>query len=376
MSRLEEIIKKDIKSNGPVTFARFMEAALYHPRYGYYTSAENPIGRQGDFYTAPTASPLFGAMLARQFHEMWRLAGRPAHWVLVEYGPGTGVLARDVVDAAARDHPEFYEHLEYYLVEISAKLREKQRNELASSAAAATKCKWAGSLDEIRSSGQSIGCVFANELVDAFPVHLVKKNNHSLRELYVDIQDDGFYFLEGPLSRTELAGYFKMQHVELAPGQRAEVNLQARDWLAHVAAGLSKGFLLIIDYGLTAPEMYSPQRFNGTLRCFRRHRLVEDPLVNPGGQDITAHVNFTALAIWGRELDLTKLGLVTQPRFLLNLGILDTLKEHSDYTSSPEVLKKTGAIKQLVLPGGMGNIFKVLAFCKGFDHLPGLTGLK
>lgn len=376
MSRLDSIIKEQIKASGPVTFARFMEEALYHPRYGYYTSNENQIGREGDFYTAPVASPLFGTMLARQFHEMWCLAGCPAHWALVEYGPGTGVLAWDIVNTTARYFPEFYDCLEYYLIETSPLLREKQQEKLTSCGATATKCRWAGNLNEIESSGNHIGCVFANELVDAFPVHLVKKTSRGLRELYVGIRNEGYYFLEGPPSTDELEDYFTIQGVELVPGQIAEVNLQARDWLAQVATGLNKGFLLVIDYGLTTEELYSPQRFNGTLRCFYKHHLLENPLLNPGKQDITAHVNFTTMIIWGRQLGLKKLGLISQPKFLLNLGILDTLKEHADYTYSRELTQKTNAIKQLLLPGGMGNIFKVLAFCKGFDQLPELTGLK
>ncbi|SFR10076.1 class I SAM-dependent methyltransferase [Desulfoscipio geothermicus] len=377
MPRLADLIKEEIKTNGPITFARFMEQALYHPELGYYTSPGTQIGRTGDFYTAPTVSPLFGAVLARQFHEMWRLAGCPSSWALVEYGPGTGVLARDITSAVYRNHPEFRTALDYYLIEISPALRKCQQNELNHRAPAGAVFKWVNNLADIDPAGIEGGCVFANELVDAFPVHLVEMGSTGLQELYVNLDSTaGFTFVAGPLSSADLANYFDMQNITLASGQKAEVNLQARKWLAEVAASLRQGFLLTVDYGATTAELYVPQRFNGTLRCFHKHRLVEDPFINIGRQDITAHVNFAALALWGEQLGLQKLGLVTQPQFLLNLGILDVLRRQEDFTYNPEIAKITSAIKQLVLPGGMGGIFKVLALSKGFDPVPSLSGFK
>jgi len=377
MPELGDLIKEEIKTNGPITFARFMELALYHPELGYYTSPGTQIGRTGDFYTAPAVSPLFGAMLARQFHEMWRMAGCPSSWALVEYGPGTGVLALDITRDVYRNYPELRAVLHYYLIEISPALRERQQNELNQSAPAGAVFKWVKSLADINPTGIESGCVFANELVDAFPVHLVEMDSTGLREIYVDLNSTaGFTFVSGPLSSAELANYFDMQNITLARGQKAEVNLQARKWLTEVAADLKQGFLLTTDYGATTAELYAPQRFNGTLRCFYKHRLVEDPFINIGLQDITAHVNFSALILWCEQLGLSKLGLVTQPQFLLNLGILDVLQGQEDFTYNPEITKVTSAIKQLVLPGGMGGIFKVLVLSKGFDPLPNLSGLR
>jgi SAM-dependent MidA family methyltransferase len=174
-----------------------------------------------------------------------------------------------------------------------------------------------------------------------------------------------FTLLTGPPSTPELAAYFDMQNIRLETGQRAEVNLQAHRWLAQMANYLKRGYLMIIDYGATSRELYAPHRFNGTLRCFHKHRLVEDPLINIGSQDITAHVNFSALIAWGEQLGLPKTELTTQPQFLLNQGILDILHQQPDYTPSPEFTKITSAIIQLVLPGGMGDIFKVLVLRKG-----------
>lgn len=374
MPIMAEIIAAEISRKGPITFARFMEQALYHPEHGYYSSPGVKIGRCGDFYTAPTVSPLFGAMAARQLEEMWRLAGRPESWTIVEFGPGTGKLAGDIMNALIHAHPEFYQAVTYYLVEISPGFKEQQQLELAGHEGA-SRFSWLGSLSEISPSGFE-GCVLANELVDAFPVHLVQQSGNGLRELFVDLdRHNNFHFVESDLSTGELAEYFHIQNVKLEEGQRAEVNLRTSGWLVEVTRYLNRGFVLLIDYGATAKDLYGPHRFNGTLRCFHKHKLVENPLVNVGIQDITAHVNFKALAIQGQHAGLLPLGLVSQPQFLLNLGILDTVKEHNDYTYNPEILKKTMAIKQLVLPGGMGDIFKVLVFSLSMEPPPRLSGL-
>lgn len=372
MSELSSLIKAEITEKGPMTFARFMELALYHPIWGYY-STTTTIGTQGDFYTAPNTGALFGSMLAKQFYEMWCLCGCPKAWSLVEYGPGTGTLAEDVLGSIAEQHQDFFDAISYYLIEISPELRKKQQAALLPTNYR-DKCQWANDIAEIAPQGEITGCIFGNELVDAFPVHLLVANEDELNELYVNFDGTDLYFEKGALSATKLVEYFELQGVQLKDGQKAEANLQAKDWLIHAAENLQKGFILIIDYGFTTPEMYSPQRFNGTLRCFYRHRLNENPLVNVGHQDITANVNFSVLANWAEEAGLNTIGLITQPDFLLNLGILDILKDQVDFKLTPEIQKKTAAIKQLLLPGGMGGIFKVLALFKGLDTKPKLAG--
>ncbi|KAF1085352.1 hypothetical protein SPSYN_01488 [Sporotomaculum syntrophicum] len=365
MSDLAKLIQQEIATSGPITFAWFMEQALYHPQWGYYTSPGTKIGRTGDFYTAPTVNPLFGTMLARWLYQMWDAADRPAQWVVAEYGPGTGILARDIVAALRRNHPDLYATLNYYLIEISDTLKELQQQTLTTGEPGADhKFHWVNRLAEISPGYITNGCILANELVDAFPVHLVRQSGGELQEMYVSLSnkegDSVFTFVPGPLSTPELAEYFNSQNVQLEEGQRAEVNLQAREWLAEVTAHLQRGYLLTIDYGATSEELYAPFRHDGTLRCFHKHHLVDNPLTNLGGQDITAHVNFSTLITWGEQLELRKKELVSQPQFLINLGILDILKEQPDYTQDPEFAKITSAIKQLVLPGGMGGIFKVL----------------
>ncbi len=374
MSKLAANIAAEISRQRPITFARFMELALYHPEHGYYSTPAVKIGRGGDFYTAPTVSPLFGAMIARQLEEMWRLTGSPESWSIVEFGPGTGKLAGDIMNAIIKDYPDFNQAVAYNLVEISSGLKEQQQQKLAGHEAA-SRFKWPGSFSEINPTGFN-GCVLANELVDAFPVHLVEQSNDGLGELVVTLTKKNDFRLQLADPSTEIINvYFNMQGVKLATGQRAEVNLYAAAWLAEVTQYLNRGFVMLIDYGTEARDLYGPHRFNGTVRCFYQHQLIEDPLLNVGKQDITAHVNFTALAIQGQQAGLQPLGLISQPQFLLNLGILDTVSEHNNYTYNPNILKKTAAIKQLVLPGGMGDIFKVQIFSRNMEPPPQLTGI-
>ncbi|WP_347491092.1 class I SAM-dependent methyltransferase [Desulfoscipio sp. XC116] len=374
MSVLSGIIQQEITSGGPITFARFMEQALYHPELGYYTSPGTKIGRAGDFYTAPGVSPLFGAMLARRLYQMWDSNGRPDRWVVAEYGPGTGILPRDITTAIHRNYPDLHAALEYYLIEISSTLKELQQKTLSEPipgdnrpGVEINKFHWISKLTEINPGYIENGCILANELVDAFPVHLVEQNDSGLAELYVSLCDNDHSLFElaaGPPSTAKLAEYFNMQNIRLENGQRAEVNLQAHNWLTEIAGHLKQGYLLTIDYGATSRELYSEHRFNGTLRCFHKHHLADNPLINIGRQDITAHVNFSTLITWGHQLGLQKIELTSQPQFLLNLGILDALQKQPDYTPNPELAKVTSAIKQLVLPGGMGDIFKVLVQVK------------
>lgn len=374
MSELTEILKDEIRRAGSITFARFMELALYHPEQGYYSTPRTKIGRGGDFYTAPSVSPLFGAMIARQLEEMWRLAGQPAAWSIVEFGPGTGKLAGDIMNALIKNHPVFYRVTDYNLVETSPGLKKRQRQEL-SGHGAASRFKWPDSLAALNPAGFS-GCILANELVDAFPVHLVEQKNGRLKELYVILDEQNNFTLQASTPSTEsIAAYFNMQGVKPAEGHRAEANLYAAGWLAGLSQYLNRGFLLLIDYGAEARDLYGPHRINGTVRSFYKHKLVDNPLLNAGRQDITAHVSFTALAVQGQKAGLQPLGLISQPRFLINLGIFDTVSTHNDYTYNREILKKTMAIKQLVMPGGMGDIFKALIFSRGIEPPPRLTGL-
>lgn len=354
-----------------------MELALYHPEEGYYTSGRCLIGREGDFYTAPDVSPLFGAMLARQMVEMWKVMGEPERFDLVEFGPGKGTLARDILTYIKAEHPRFFSALTYYGVEVSPSFAVQQQEILSRSFDSENvKICWVKDLSLIGSESGITGCIFSNELIDAFPVHRVRKVAGKLKEIYVGLEEGGFMELPGPLSKPQLGTYFSELGAELEDGQTAEVNLNALDWLKKVAANLRRGFVLTIDYGLETRELYDPVRFDGTLRCFSKHCLTTDPYQRPGQQDITAHVNFSALIKWGENYGLLTAGLVPLARFLINLGLLETVEGQDDFQYNPEALKKTMAIKQLIMPHGMGSIFKVLIQYKGLTEPPVLTGLK
>jgi SAM-dependent MidA family methyltransferase len=368
MKRLEEKIAEKIRLHGPVSFAEFMELALYDPQYGYYTSAGTRIGRKGDFFTSAHMHAAFGAMLAGQALEMWAAIGRPDPFYVVECGPGTGLLCADFLDALKNspspDGALFYAALRYRLVEISPALKRLQEEFLLP--AYAQKIAWAGTLSELKDDGAVRGCVLSNELLDAFPVHLVQTRADGddvvLMEVFVDSTPDGFTETLKP-SGPALVKYMEEFFTpKLPPGYRTEINLAARVWLADAAALLDEGFVLTVDYGYAAWEYYAPERNRGTLMCYRRHTLSEDPYADPGAQDITAHVNFSALKKWGDDLGLRTLGYCTQGVFLVSMGIGEAL---AGIGVEDDYLRQAAQIKRLIMPGALGESHKVMAQYKG-----------
>ncbi|WP_066636199.1 class I SAM-dependent methyltransferase [Desulfolucanica intricata] len=374
-SQLSEIIIKTIAQEGPITFARFMEMALYYPELGYYTSNKEKIGREGDFYTSSNVHPLFSQMIARQAKDMWRSMGQPTDWQFIEYGAGKGILAREFLLELQRQFPQCFNALTYWIIEISPFFKKVQQEVLAELKLPDDKVRWAAGPEQVF-GGKINGCIFSNELLDAFPVHRVKQQEHGLSEIYVDYRNNEFCETEGLLSKPELEDYFTRQNIKLSPGQSAEVNLNALYWLKKQASCLNKGFIFTIDYGLEAELLYSQSRFDGTLRCFRKHTLNDNPYQHIGEQDITSNVNFTALELWGEKAGLVNTKTITQADFLINMGILDVLEEQDDFTFDKQKLHQTLAIKQLIMPEGMGRYFKVLIQYKGLDQEPELQGLK
>ncbi|WP_424660548.1 class I SAM-dependent methyltransferase [Desulfofundulus sp.] len=368
---MEKIVSL-IKARGPITFRDFMEMALYYPGLGYYTGPGEKIGPRGDFYTSADVHPLFGAMLARQFSQMWEYLGQPSNWVLVEYGAGKGYLARDILDAMAASFRPAWKGVRYYIIEASPEMTRRQKEVLAPFVE--EKVYWADTLSEIGNTGSINGIIFGNELVDAFPVHRVRQTASGLKEIYINWNDGRLAEQEGELSTPLLEEYFSTLGINLIQGQIAEVNLAAREWLREVATMLGRGFVLIIDYGMESTELYHPSRMEGTLRCYRKHLLSSDPLNHVGQQDITSHVNFSALIHWGREAGLHLAGYTTQMDFLLNLGIVDAIPRFApDYVFDERTTRTVMAVKKLILPEGMGGIFKVLALYKGVEK-PDLLG--
>jgi SAM-dependent MidA family methyltransferase len=373
---LREVIRERIRTSGPLPFATYAEIALYHPHLGYYTRADQRSGRTGDFFTSVDLGPLFGALLALQLAEMWRVlraTSAPARFDLVEAAAGNGRLARDVLDAAAAEDPGFYDAIDLHLVERSPTARDAQ---------AACLGPHAGKL---ASSGATIpgaihGVVFANELLDALAPHVLEMTADGLREVYVDVDQKTGNLVErlGPLSSARVRAHVDDRGIALRTGWRAEVVPAAADWVRHAVSSLASGFLLLIDYGHEASELYSATHASGTLTTYRRQRssdasgAIPPPwLVAPGECDITAHVDLTLVRDAAEEAGARTLGILDQTYFLLGLGaIARTSDAGGDGVSA---LKRRLALKSLLVPGGLGSTHKVMVFGKNVGT-PALAG--
>jgi SAM-dependent MidA family methyltransferase len=361
---LTDIIAARISEQGRITFADFMAACLYEPGLGYYTSPGRKVGAEGDFYTSITVHAAFGRVIAREIAQMWRCMGNPAAFTLVECGAGNGRLACDIMDFLAEREPEMYRGVRLVLVEREPSLESAQREMLA---AHVDRLSWL-SPDEFTSGSFTFsGCLYSNELIDALPTHRVVMTSDGLKEIYVSCKDDGFAEEAGEPSTPEIEAYLKRVAVELHPAQQAEVNLNAPEWLAAASKALRQGFILTIDYGYTAPDLYTPRRKLGTLLCYYCHQTEENPYLRPGLQDITSHVDFTTLMKCGEELGLQNDWFGEQYRFLLSTGIIEEIEEieRSDKPDG-EKLRLRLTLKKLIMPeGGMGDTFKVLIQSRG-----------
>ncbi len=362
---LSRKIEGRISSEGPITFREFMNMALYEPGLGYYMRPGTEIGKAGDFYTSPHLHPVFGQMVAKQVEEMWALLGK-GPFTVIEQGPGKGYLAKDVLDYLEAGNGELYGLLSYHMIELNPALEEFQRGLLGERHQ--KKVSWGKAL---QGKMAEKGVLLANELLDAFPVHLVRVRGGALMEIRVGYAPEkGFYEVLAPPSVPEIEKYIS----EFAPGEkilpegyRTEVNLDVRGWLREVKAAFSGAlFLLVIDYGYPAWDYYGPERDRGTLMCYRGHRASENPYRDPGGADITAHVNFSALARWGLDSGFRCAGFCPQGTYLVSLGLEDVLGA----MGQADILK----IKGLLLPGTMGQTHKVMALYNGPGELPALRG--
>jgi SAM-dependent MidA family methyltransferase len=362
MNPLAQIIIDKIKKQGPITFKNYMEMALYYPEHGFYMSPEPVIGRKGDFYTSPHLHKVFGIMIGRQLAEMWEFTGRPSGFQAVEIGGGAGYLCKDILDSCRGS--AFFNSLAFTIVERNTVMMENQKRLLSEYK---DKIKWVSSLSEL--SGIR-GCIFSNELLDAFPVHLVEMSS-GLEEVYVGAKMNNYIEIKQRVSSLKLTAYFNAFLPNIPEGYRSEINLGIRDWLREIDDILLEGFLLTIDYGYTAREYYDRERTQGTLLCYYRHQATENPYENVGNQDITAHVNFSSLKKWGDEVGLKTIGYCAQGTYLIASGLDEVISELYGETSeySSEVLK----IKGLILPQGMGESHRVMVQYKG-EGTPELRG--
>jgi SAM-dependent MidA family methyltransferase len=364
---LVALIRDEIARRGPMTFARYMELALYAPGLGYYMRDADRIGATGDYYTSSHLHPLFGEMIARQLDEMAACVG--GAFTVVEQGAGKGALAYDVLSALGRGTAAAG-RLSYVIVERSPAMVARQRR-LLEPWAASDVVRWADALP----AAPIEGCILSNELVDAFPVHRVVRRDGRLAEIYVDTAADGLVETTGSPSTPELEAYLARVGATLIEGQCADINLAALDWMRGVGRALGRGFALTVDYGYPADELFAPHRRRGTLLAYSRHRTSEAFYDRIGRQDLTAHVDFTALASAGREVGLEVTGWTDQTSFLLGLGAAEAAEAHlaeaADEAGRERVL---AGVRGLLDPHGMGRIFKVLIQHKGIDA-PRLRGL-
>ena len=345
-------IRRRISAHGAITFAEFMEVALYHPEGGYYTSGER-IGAAGDYYTSPSVHPAFGALLAVQFFQIWQLLERPPEFTVVEGGAENGLLCRDVMAAAESFDPEFARSLRY--VCLDRRVTPGLERGLASAYRIAS--------NSLPLQGV-VGCVLSNELLDAFPVHLATVQDGQLRELWVTADGGELTLVAKEPSTPLLAERLETLAVALEEGQVAEISLGLEGWVEEVAQALERGFVLTIDYGRLAESLYSPtERFRGTLTTYRDHLQTDRPLERIGQQDMSAQVDFTSLGRAGGEAGLDFLGYTTQADFLGNLG-LDRLLQRTWADGQHRKARQSAiGMRELSKPDGLGN-FKVMAFGK------------
>jgi len=368
---LKAIICERIRQRGKIPFSEFMELCLYHPIHGYYQTGREKIGKKGDYYTSASVHPVFGRLLGRQLREMGGFLEERPFW-LVEAGAGRGSLAADILADLAQDSPVLFDRVRYGILERSPSFIEEQKARLEPYRG---KVEWLD-LQEVQEGGLQ-GCFFANEFIDAFPVHRVMVKGGRIREVYVTEEDGAFCEVLGEPCSEEISRYLDGMAIRLEEGQQAEVNLEIARWYDQVGRVLRRGFILIIDYGYLAQDLYVSDRPSGTLLCYYRHTCSSDPYTHIGFQDITSHVNFTDLIKKGESLGFQLTGFVPQYQFLLSLGFLGQISRQKDKgLSSDESLMERLTMKHLILPdGGMGDTFKVLIQHRGIDHVR-LTGLQ
>jgi len=354
---LPALLRAEIARRGPIPFRDFMERALYHPEHGYYSSGRAAIGRGGDFFTNVSVGPLFGRLLAVQFEEMRQHLGGPEDFTIVEQGAHDGAFAFDVLSHLRGS-------LRYVIVEPSARARAAQQTRLG---VFAESVSWVPSLAELP---PFTGVHFSNELIDAFPVHLVTWTGAEWFERHVAVAGDAFVFTDAPLSSAALRERLARLPA-VPPGYVTEVNLAAPEWLDQLAPKLQRGWLLAIDYGYPRDEFYRPDRLDGTLSAYADHQRERNPLARPGEIDLTAHVDFTTLAEHAISLGLDLAGFTDQHHLMVGLSQLHFPDEPA---TTPERQKELRALQTLMHPTLMGRVFKAICFTRG--TAPSLSGFR
>ena len=369
-----------IRRDGRITFARFMEACLYSPRGGFYSSRSD--GVSAHFGTSSTSHPVFGALIARQLEEMWQLLGEPPVFHVVEVGSGDGALARSIADACRRMNPKFAHALYYVGSDYEPGWVKSPGNAFDWPDRTGAGTVTTGStIQRVKGAGLGafrniVGCVLCNELIDNFPVHRFAIDDGKVREIFVTTAGEDFVEALDEPSSPRIEARLASLGVSLPEGYRGEVNLAMGDWISQVCRALDQGFVLTIDYGELARELYSPENAQGTLVCFNRHAIGSDPYRDVGQQDITCQVDFTSLVDLGERHGLDTVGYARQRHFLANLGFHEFLNalETPGLSAARAELSRM-AMMTLVDPDEYGD-FKVLAQAKGMGPGVELLGFR
>jgi len=366
VNELRRKIEAEIAERGPIPFSRYMEMCLYDPELGYYSRSALQFGKAGDFYTSSDVHAVFGRLLARQFEEMRRFLGSPERLTLLELGAGRGLFARDVLDWSEKKFPEFFRALRYLVSESSPALRERIAENLARHIEAG-RVRFFSTADTL----WNMDIVFANEFFDAMPVEIVSREG-SLR---IDARDGRFVETWVASSPQELE-FLDRYSVHPEAGERLEVPLASLMQMS-AAARIERGFIVVIDYGYTREEQLAG-RHRGTLKAIRQHSVSANPYDAPGEQDITADVNFTALAAVLEQHGFEVQKLITQSQFLMGIGEANQFADAFEECRLPQERAKVALqLKHLVTPAGMGESFHVLVASKGVnvEKTSGLAGL-
>jgi len=382
---LSQKIEQEIRARGPISFSRYMELCLYDEDLGYYTSHAAQFGKAGDFYTSSDVHAVFGRLLARQFEEMWRALGSPAEITIKELGPGRGLFAQDVLGWSEKKFPDFFRAVRYVLVEQSPALRQRieatiARHLKSGKAELEEGMNGRGTTSVVPYEGTNVRdlapevpvLLFANEFFDALPVEILSTKG-SVR---IDARD-GHLIETWAQSSPEELEFLDRHSIHPGPGERLEVPLAAQRFMDRIAASIQRGFLLAIDYGYTREEQLAG-RHRGTLKALRQHSISANPYEAPGEQDITADVNFTALAAAAEKHGMRTRKLMTQSQFLMGIGEANQFADAFEECRLPQERAKVALqLKRLVTPAGMGESFQVLIASKGIEQerVESLSGL-
>jgi len=385
---LRQQIEQEIRERGPIPFSRYMELCLYDPIAGYYSRNSEQFGKAGDFYTSSDVHAVFGRLLARQFEEMWQALDRPQRLEILELGPGRGLFARDVLDWSQKKFPEFFATLTYTLQESSPALRAKLGETLHEhiSSGRATMARSSGTVADksvcaTRANAaihracesETPVIVFANEFFDALPVEILSARG----KLHLAVEANHLSEIWLPPTAKELE-FLDRHSVHPEASERIEVPLAAQHWIAEIAAASRQGFLLIVDYGYTRNEQLAG-RHRGTLMAYRQHSASPNPYQAPGEQDLTAHVNFTALTSAAEQAGMHPQKLITQSQFLMGIGESAQFADAFEECRLPQERAKVALqLKHLVSPIGMGDTFQVLVASRAVEaeKVAALSGLQ